>query len=788
MKTFQTLICVLSFSILLNAQNLPDGFETFDGNNIETVFSSDGVFFWDLNNAYFRVPKTDSVHSIFTAGLWMGGIDAGGQLKVAAETYRQNGNDFWAGPLDENTGQTNATTIDNWSRIWKVNKRDIDQHIADYSDNNQVDFPQPAIYDWPGKGNPFAKGANNTPIAVTQDAAPFVDLNNNGVYEPDQGEYPNIKGDQMLWYVFNDNGGPHTETGGFPLQVENQISVYGYNCPDDDILYNTLFINYKIINRGSDLHDFYVGKWTDFDLGCFNNDLVSCDTASNTFYVYNGTVSDPDCASRGYGNDPPIQTISFLDQELSAHVFYNNDFSVTGNPENFSHYYNYITARWKDGTPFTLGGNAYGGTTPTSFMFPGNPSDPIRWSECSQNNTPADRRGMGVTGPFDLQAGDHVEMTLALSTHFLPFDTCPDFTPYRQRIDTISQKFANNQLQACDNLNFTCNDPQSLGCVWPGDASDDGIANVHDIFPIGIAYGTSDATRPNASTNWEGQPMQDWSQNFSIIGNNYKHADCNGDGIVDSFDLQSITNNYGLQHFKQSQTSLNAYPIASVLQPGPFIENTRVEIDIELGTSSQQVPDFYALAFTLNYNSDVVESGTVDVDLSDSWAGTENVDLISVHKEFPATGRVEVGLTRIDQINQSGFKKIATVSMILIDDIAGKENLLETLDPWISSAKAIKNDETEIELTIVSTEEVFFDSNIAVYPNPTNNMIFVELPKTNDIQLLRLYDNLGRVLLQRNDLSEGKTSINTSDLPGGIYYLEVSGEKSRSTQKISIIK
>jgi hypothetical protein len=28
-----------------------------------------------------------------------------------------------------------------------------------------------------------------------------------------------------------------------------------------------------------------------------------------------------------------------------------------------------MTGFWKDGTPFTCGGNAYGGTTPTSWVY-----------------------------------------------------------------------------------------------------------------------------------------------------------------------------------------------------------------------------------------------------------------------------------------------------------------------------------------------------------------------------------------------------------------------------------
>jgi len=35
----------------------------------------------------------------FSGALWIGGKDNGGNLKLAAMTYRQRGSDFWPGPF-----------------------------------------------------------------------------------------------------------------------------------------------------------------------------------------------------------------------------------------------------------------------------------------------------------------------------------------------------------------------------------------------------------------------------------------------------------------------------------------------------------------------------------------------------------------------------------------------------------------------------------------------------------------------------------------------------------------
>ena len=76
-----------------------------DVNNIRTTIMAGGDMWWNLSDARYEIPKDGNKHSMFAGALWIGGVDDGGQLKVAAMTYRQSGNDFWPGPLNT----TNAT-------------------------------------------------------------------------------------------------------------------------------------------------------------------------------------------------------------------------------------------------------------------------------------------------------------------------------------------------------------------------------------------------------------------------------------------------------------------------------------------------------------------------------------------------------------------------------------------------------------------------------------------------------------------------------------------------------
>ncbi|SVD05579.1 uncharacterized protein METZ01_LOCUS358433, partial [marine metagenome] len=72
-------------------------------NNVRATILGGGDMWWDLNDAQYEIPKGSYKNSLFAGALWIGGVDDGGILKVAGQTYRQGGDDFWPGPLDITT-------------------------------------------------------------------------------------------------------------------------------------------------------------------------------------------------------------------------------------------------------------------------------------------------------------------------------------------------------------------------------------------------------------------------------------------------------------------------------------------------------------------------------------------------------------------------------------------------------------------------------------------------------------------------------------------------------------
>ncbi|MDX1906258.1 MAG: T9SS type A sorting domain-containing protein [Bacteroidia bacterium] len=422
-----------------------------DVNNVRCLLHNGGDMWWDLvGDPRYEIPKGSNRHSMFASSLWIGGLDDAGQLRVAAQTYRQSGIDFWPGPLTggPNGGQaaTASETCEKFNEMFKINKTEIDAFRADWADgvlNNPENYP--AVFNWPAIGSPKGLDRDNDgalleafrPDGSILYAAPFINVDNDPfTYSPENGDFPDIDGDQAIWWIINDKGNIHTETGGEPIGVEIHMLAFAFTTAN--AVNDMTFYKETVVNRSTQvLNQTYLGQWVDADLGKFNDDYVGCDTLRGLGFVYN--ADNDDDGPSGYGRNPPSSGVDFfqgpiadpndgIDNDkdgltdepnetiiMSKFIYYNNDATLVGNPDVANHYYGYLTGFWKDGTPivdnYTNGGdgNGYGARSPgpvTNFMFPGDPCSGSGWTENNADNPRnEDRRFLISAGAFTLQPG-----------------------------------------------------------------------------------------------------------------------------------------------------------------------------------------------------------------------------------------------------------------------------------------------------------------------------------------------------------------------------------------------
>ncbi|MBS1782127.1 MAG: hypothetical protein JSS78_03590 [Bacteroidetes bacterium] len=440
-----------------------------DINNVRARLMTGGDMWWNqgTNSAAYEIPKGSKKNSLFAGSVWVGGFTADKQLKVCAQTYRIDGNDYWPGPLRRTSSGamvTDKAQCSDWDRFWKVDRATISR-FREFARNNNLAAAQTSdfqsIWEWPAYGNGIggtmnqnsysrAKGTSGLPLNMDDNHssgyAPFVNnpqdpLNNPDIYEPERGDFPgdvaigDLLGDQYIWWVFNDVGNTKGQTKTESIGMEVQTGAFAFSSKD--FMNDATFYNYRLINWGtSNLDSTFMATWTDADLGYAFDDYIGCDTIRGLGILYNGTNFDGHGEANSYGADIPMIGVDFFRGphkyfynqgvlvkdsvlKMTAFTYFNNgDDQRIGDPRNGVQVYNYITGTSRNGQTFNndfqgpgVKTTALGPGPKTSYVFFGDP-DKNEWSECNCGNPPFDRRFIHSAGPFVLYPGNVNDITI----------------------------------------------------------------------------------------------------------------------------------------------------------------------------------------------------------------------------------------------------------------------------------------------------------------------------------------------------------------------------------------
>lgn len=335
-------------------------------NNVRARINTSGNMWYDGSTARYFVPKDGNSTAMYCAALWIGGMDANDQLRVAALRFGQDGDDFWPGPLTvDRNASIDKSVCEKWDKHFIITRSEVEYFVAGFeyaADNKTVvgidaSRATDAIKNWPAHGD----------VSKNQSKflAPFFDQNGNGVYEWEEGDYPYydlsgelcpakikaelpagstyeptptfesnlenpnygtggsleayggllvdqvLKGDQTIWWVFNDKGNAHTESKSEnPIGLEIRAQAFAFTMSDE--INNMTFYSYEIINRSTFvLTNTYFSQWVDPDLGYAADDFVGCDVERGLGYCYNGKATDGP-GTGAYDGNPPAIGIDFF--------------------------------------------------------------------------------------------------------------------------------------------------------------------------------------------------------------------------------------------------------------------------------------------------------------------------------------------------------------------------------------------------------------------------------------------------------------------------------------------
>ncbi|MEL6843845.1 MAG: T9SS type A sorting domain-containing protein, partial [Bacteroidota bacterium] len=317
--------------------------------------------------------------------------------------------------------------------------------------------------------------------------------------------------------------------------------------------------------------------------------------------------------------------------------------------------------------------------------------------------------------------------------------------------------------------------------IWPGDANNDGIADQYDLLTLGIGYGSTGPSRPNASLNWTAQWAPDWTD--SLLSNvNYKHLDCNGDGIINADDTLAINLNFGLTHNKTDHLDPRGLPLTLTIEEDSVGVGDTLNMIIELGNDTMPATDVYGLAFSVNLDTSVFQLPTARVNYSNSWFGLKNVDMITLDKSLEAEQQLVVAMVGTDQNDRQGFGRVGKISIIMIDDLAGKRDLFELIKPSLGEARLINAKGELVKLNTFSQDSaVLFertlgldsqlDLGVQIYPNPSDDMVQIKMDRqmASGYQLRTLHGQL----IKQSDQAFREAVIPLEGLAKGWYLLQV---------------
>ena len=502
-------------------------------NNVRARLLAGGDVWWDgQTNGRYIVPKVEpgeeEVSSIFAGAVWLGGLDQGNNLKVACQTYGSSSGqtDFWPGPLT-GAGTTEAETCETWDRFFTVTGTDVRKHRANFLASqkdgvpyNPSDIPE-SIRKWPAVGNEYFEDLEGFRLPDDNNGlAGFWDYGDNGVpdgrYDPEKGDFPivEIRGcdgfpvtfpDEMIFWIYNDNGNIHSESNGDAIRMEVQVQAFAFQS--DDEINDMTFQRYKLINRATEnITETYFAMWVDGDLGCFNDDFIGSDTTRSLAYYYNADARDGD-ANGGCGGVPTYDKIpaigidyfrgpvneNFEELGMSSFTYYNNNGvggpwqQGTTDPQTATEYYNYLSGLWRDGTPFTRGGSGYDPGNPdvVDYAFIDLPDLAGGWSMCEEGSPQGDRRTIQASGPFTLSPGAKNELIIGAVWIEELIYPCPNINALLQ-IDDVAQSLFDNCFEitrgpSAPDLDFIELNNELI-CVISNDEGNADNNNIHENY------------------------------------------------------------------------------------------------------------------------------------------------------------------------------------------------------------------------------------------------------------------------------------------------------------------
>ena len=343
-------------------------------------------------------------------------------------------------------------------------------------------------------------------------------------------------------------------------------------------------------------------------------------------------------------------------------------------------------------------------------------------------------------------------------------------------------------------------------CVWPGDVNADGIVDYRDWVAMTLVFGYTGPARDEQGTSFQGYPALPWNGQLPN-GANIKHADADGNGIIDMADFEAIEVNYGKTH--------GAFPGLDGPKPSPmqFVpvileaptdsNGHKMTVGILAIDSSGLLNSFSGAGFVLGWNDPAPIKFAVPPAANFSIAtsiGKEGSTVQSIARYLPDRNEMHLARAVTDHRNRTNVSLLAQVDFIIIEDNIGIGDTLDIVFS-ISGAQALTGDGAFLPIgtgqgkftfvgdtaVVVHTNDPFQpdDFGLLLFPNPSEGVFTAILPASGlEKTTLTVHDAQGRPVWRQDKAGAGAVRIDLTTLPAGSYYLRAVNMKGQAVRQL----
>jgi len=290
---------------------------------------------------------------------------------------------------------------------------------------------------------------------------------------------------------------------------------------------------------------------------------------------------------------------------------------------------------------------------------------------------------------------------------------------------------------------------------------------------------------------------------------NIKHVDANGDGLISAADTSAISEYYSSVHtfVPEEVLAIKDYPFNLIPNSTELDSGDLLILDIELGNESKNVIDLFGLAFGLNVAPQMIDSASLSVQFDKySWFA-DNSPTLQMYKQ-PKEGNIHTAFTRtasivedeiegIKPIGGTGYGVIGRILFIVEDEIEG----IKSNDNFITRRISTKGIEVhdadgerymlpdtyvDVRINLNKKEVKPTEDKLIVFPNPARDNVLLHFNGRNEIKSYKIYNQMGMLINNTEDVNAQSTQININNYIPGIYMIQVITTQGTISKKLMV--